>query len=827
MSITLRRPMDPTRRHRRTAFALALVLASGLLAGLAPIAHPATAAAASLPKAPTSQQPSILYEDAIAHANDRIAFAPGDRVSVSFKPRAGDTWRVGGVAPRTLPSGLASGRALRDVHAPEAPQIPADRPAVLPSDVVQADPALWSSTDGDAVVEPAAVVSAGGLRREVFGFLPYWEVSASDTRLDWAKLSTVAYFGVGATATGGLLKTNADGSSTVGWSGWTSSKMTSIINDAHAHHTRVVLTVQSFAWTSSQLATQKTLLGSATARSNLARQIAAAVRARGADGANLDFEPIASGYADEFTALVRSVRAELDKVAKGYQLTFDATGYIGNYPIEDATAAGGADAVFVMGYDYRSSASSPVGSVAPIGGALYDVGDTVRAYTSRIPASKVILGVPYYGRAWSTASNTLNAANTSGAKNGTSVTVLYETARDLTIQNGRHYDAVEGVAWTAYKRDNCTTTYGCVSSWRELYYDDATALKAKYDLVNSYGLRGAGIWALGYDGARPELYAAIEDKFITDSIPPVISASSLSTTSFSPNGDGRQDTVVAKLTATGLDKWGYLVQPLDGTTVGAAIRSGTVASTSVAWTWTGTRADATLAPDGVYRITIWTADESGNRAERQLTVTIDTVPATVGSTTTPSVISPNGDRRFDLTTLGWSASQRVTGTGRIVDRLGKTVRAWTLVPGTSGATTWDGHDAHGVLVNDGRYVYRVIALDPAGNPTARDMALNVDRTIASIAWSSTTFDPVAGQSSKLSFRLIRAAKVTVAIYQGTTLVRTIWTDRALTAGTWAWTWDGRNAAGARAKPGSYTARVLATSWVTSTRLTQSVTIRAH
>jgi len=830
VSITLHRPTDPTSRHRR----LALVVAAGLLAGVVPVVGPASVVAAS-PRAPVTQGPSILYEDAIAHAADRIAFTPGDRVSVSFKPRAGDTWRVGGVTPRTLPSGLVSGRALGVPLAPKpsttsptsTTPTPADQPALLPTDIFQADPALWSSAGGDAIVDPASVVSAGGLRREVFGFLPYWEVAASDTRLDWAKLSTIAYFGVGATATGGLLRTNPDGSTTVGWSGWTSSKMTSIINDAHAHQTRVVLTVQSFAWTSSQLATQRALLGSATARLDLARQIAAAVRDRGADGVNLDFEPIASGYSDEFTALVRSLRAELDKVAKGYQLTFDATGYIGNYPIEDATAAGGADAVFVMGYDYRSSSSSPVGSVAPLGGPLYDVGDTVRAYTSRIPASKVILGVPYYGRAWSTASDSLDAANTSSTKNGTSVTVPYGAARDLTIQNGRRYDAVEGVAWTAYKRDNCTTTYGCVSSWRELYYDDATALMAKYDLVNSYGLRGAGIWALGYDGARPELYKAIEDKFITDSIPPVIVASSLSATSFSPNGDGRQDSVLATLTATGLDKWGYLVQPLVGTTVGATVRSGTVASTSVAFLWNGMRTDGTVAPDGLYRITLWTADESGNRAERQLTVTVDTLAPTVGSTTSPSVISPNGDRRFDLTTLRWSTSERVTGTGRIIDRTGATVRAWTLVAGTSGATTWDGHDAHGRIVNDGRYVYRVATVDEAGDPTTRDVPLNVDRTIASIAWSVSSFDPRAGRSSKLSFRLIRSAKVSVTIYQGVTPVRTIWTTRTLTAGTWGWTWDGRNAAGVPVRPGVYSASVVATSWVTSTRLAQSVTVRAH
>ena len=75
----------------------------------------------------------------------------------------------------------------------------------------------------------AAAVDPGGLKREVFGFLPYWELTDSSTRLDWEKLSTIAYFGVGAAANGDLQKKNSDGSTTVGWSGWTSSKMTGVI----------------------------------------------------------------------------------------------------------------------------------------------------------------------------------------------------------------------------------------------------------------------------------------------------------------------------------------------------------------------------------------------------------------------------------------------------------------------------------------------------------------------------------------------------------------------------------------------------------------------
>ena len=47
-------------------------------------------------------------------------------------------------------------------------------------------------------------------------------------------------------------------------------------------------------------------------------------------------------------------------------------------------------------------------------------------------------------------------------------------------------------------------------------------LKAKYDLINRYALRGAGIWALGYDGTRPELNAALAAKFLHDTTPPFV-----------------------------------------------------------------------------------------------------------------------------------------------------------------------------------------------------------------------------------------------------------------------------------------------------------------
>ena len=486
----------------------------------------AQAAAAAADAGPL--QPGIQYEEAMAHEGDRSSFVPGERVSVGFSPRAGDTWAVAGHAPRPLPAGNATGAEIAAsdqgsqwaVRAPgtAVPRAPVDTPTVPAGSVQAADAA---SAAGPAIAGAGAPWNAG-LIRQVFGFLPYWQLSDPSTTLNYDVLSTIAYFSVGSDSGGNLLKRNADGTPTTGWGGWASSQLTSIINAAHRKRTRVVLTLSVFAWTTSQATKQGALLGNPAARLNLARQAAAAVRDRGVDGINLDFEPIASGHADDFTAFVRTMRAELNRIAPGYQLTFDTTGWIGNYPIEAATATGAADALFIMGYDYRTAGTGSTGSIAPLTGAGYDVTDTVRAYLARVLASKVILGVPYYGRAWSTASDALHAANISGTKYGDSTSVIYSTAMDYAAQYGRRWDPIEQGPYLVYKRRNCTTAYGCVTPWRQIYYEDAASLKAKYDMINRYALRGVGIWALGYDGTRTELNAALAAKFLHDTTPPFV-----------------------------------------------------------------------------------------------------------------------------------------------------------------------------------------------------------------------------------------------------------------------------------------------------------------
>ena len=442
---------------------------------------PVAAAAATAPTGDPGS-PSIQYEEALAHAADPNPFPA---------PAAGDPRVTLPLRGRTVPA------AVHGI-------VPAQKGSIR--------------------------AALSGLRRDVFGFLPYWQLTGAAATLNYPTLSTIAYFSVVVDRSGNLVRTNSDGSASTGWAGWTSASLTNVINAAHQQGVRVVLCLTLFGWSSSEAATQGAMLGSAAARDNLARQAAQAVADRGADGINLDFEPIVSGRGADFTALVRSIRARLDTVAPGALLTFDATAQVGNYPVAAATGPGAADAIFVMGYDFRTAGSSVAGAIAPLNGPTYDLNDTVAAYLARTSASKLILGIPYYGRAWSTVSDAPNAKSQSGTKYGSSVSVTYASAVDLAAQHGRRYDAIEDSAWTAYQRQNCTSTYGCVTSWRELYYDDAQSLAAKYDLVNRMGLRGVGMWALGYDGAHPELARALADKFVNDTTPPVAGITALAPT---------------------------------------------------------------------------------------------------------------------------------------------------------------------------------------------------------------------------------------------------------------------------------------------------------
>lgn len=107
--------------------------------------------------------------------------------------------------------------------------------------------------------------------------------------------------------------------------------------------------------------------------------------------------------------------------------------------------------------------------------------------------------------------------------------------------------------------------------------------------------------------------------FIVDTVAP---KATLTTpyTLFSPNGDGRKDTLPFTVRTEGDDPWTALI--IDA--AGGEIQSWAWTGAAPSLTWDGTDAAGNAVPDGVYRFALSSTDEAGNSTRIPLdTITVD------------------------------------------------------------------------------------------------------------------------------------------------------------------------------------------------------------
>ncbi len=372
-----------------------------------------------------------------------------------------------------------------------------------------ANPLIAARRGGRMSIQGPATNPAGGVDREVFGFAPYWAI-ANSSQWNYSLLTTVAYFG---------LDINSDGSintTTNGWTGWNSQNLVNAINAAHAAGDRAVVVIKAF-----DIATINTIVNTTTARQAAITNTINAIASRSLDGVNVDFEgstdPRYPDLQSGFVAFIHDLSAQVHQRWPQAMVSVDtysgsASWDGGFFKIGDL--APNVDAFFIMAYD-MAFGNNPghAGANAPLNGGTYNDMLSVSQYLTKAPASKIMLGVPYYGYKWSTADNSPNSATSGGATAVTYSGVLNDLscgAQQLT----QSWDSVAASPWVSWYSpatgDPCGGNHG---SWRELYYDNALSLGDKYDLVNNSNLLGTGMWALGYDGTSPDLWNALRFKF--------------------------------------------------------------------------------------------------------------------------------------------------------------------------------------------------------------------------------------------------------------------------------------------------------------------------
>jgi spore germination protein YaaH len=405
---------------------------------------------------------------------------------------------IGGCSPSPTPPPPAGSGVADAPTATARPTVAAiPTPATSPSPSSTPEPSPWTGVTHD----PGKFgFVAKGMSHEVMAFVTVSQIPYARKLLDYDAVSTIAFFSLQASHTGAIAHDKR-------FEIWNSVGVDEMIVKAHEHGTKVVVSVSRFSWSAAQTADSRAVLANPDRRKRLAREIAAEVVRRGIDGVNVDFEPIPVGQKENFTRFVRALRAELDAVGPAYQLTFAVTGHHESYDVASILRPGGADAVYLMGYHYAGTFSTIAASTAPMGGGRYDVADTVRLLLKAGRPEQIIVGVPYYGHLWPTASGAIHARPT-----GKGVDVLYEQAAAIAAARGSRYDRVEQVSWSAFRSRSCA---GCPLEWHQLYFDDARSLAYKWDYVKKQKLLGTGIWAIGYEGRPDKLNAALREAFLS------------------------------------------------------------------------------------------------------------------------------------------------------------------------------------------------------------------------------------------------------------------------------------------------------------------------
>ncbi|MDO4764763.1 MAG: glycosyl hydrolase family 18 protein [Eubacteriales bacterium] len=222
------------------------------------------------------------------------------------------------------------------------------------------------------------------------------------------------------------------------------------------------------------------VLSSTAKREKVIRQILGFVDLYELDGINIDFEEVPKEDGPAFVQFVKEISLFLKQ--KGVTVSVDMyvpkpwTAHYGRAEIGKYI-----DYLIIMGYDEHWSTSPKSGSVASIGFVREGVVDTLES----LPASKVILGLPFYTRLWQETGE------------GEEVKVKSKAygmgyGKQLMIDKGAKIEWDEETAqyYGEYKENDVTY---------KMWMEDKRSLEQKLNIAQGYRLAGVAGWKLGLE----------------------------------------------------------------------------------------------------------------------------------------------------------------------------------------------------------------------------------------------------------------------------------------------------------------------------------------
>jgi hypothetical protein len=316
----------------------------------------------------------------------------------------------------------------------------------------------------------------------VVGYFPEYRWSSFPS-IDLDAVGHINYFSISASTTGSLSTANIN-----------TTHLATLVSAAHAKNVTVSITVgpQSFA----------TIAGSSSALSAFVTNMVNFCQTWNLDGIDLDWEPSPGTNVAAYKTLIDALYVQTNP--RGLYLSAAVNPLNKEIPV---AAVPEMNWINVMCYDFDYANHSTLAASTSAMNSWNTWG---------VPKNKLIMGMPFYGRAGTSWSNTVP-----------------ETYADIVDR----YTALYGAA-PAPSVDSASLSFsgavgGASSTW---YWNGRTTIQSKANFVTTNGFGGAMIWELGQDHFTAGQYDAT-------SLLPVLKTALAPATSFATL-DGSGDLVV-------------------------------------------------------------------------------------------------------------------------------------------------------------------------------------------------------------------------------------------------------------------------------------------
>jgi len=293
---------------------------------------------------------------------------------------------------------------------------------------------------------------------------------------------------------------------------------------------------------------------------------------------------------------------------------------------------------------------------------------------------------------------------------------------------------------------------------------------------------------------------------------------------FSPNGDGKRDTLMLNASATvpgNVASWELaIVAKQDGTQAGAvqAVKSWRgAAPLQQKFEWNGSSDSGIDVPDGEYVARLMVKYPNGDEASASLgPIIVDRIVPKATVVASSTLFSPNGDGVLDTVTFTQKAlTSGDQWIGTLKNARGEVVRRWTWLDSLP-SLVWDGNDESIALVPDGAYTYELSSVDRAENSySSGPIVVNVEtekkvvRLEADLRAFSPNGDGVKDTLTLLSTvqaqERVKQYQVQILALEGANAMRPVRTWQGAGAVPAKFVWGGETDAGVQAPDGRYAA----------------------